>query len=216
MAMATAAVVQPFTSITGRRRQCSALLRAPQPPPRAAPPTQFTPVGKPKLRYSGTGGRITQLPADGRGRQAAPPRRRWCACCCRHSRAELTARPPPAAALGLHDGLNVQKPALMADTLERQLPAPPIRCAGLAAWPLGSRRAARTGGTAGPCWCRCCHAAAASPLRCSCSCPASRLTPPPRVPPSPLPARRAASRTRRSSRLGWSLCGVQRAWTLGS
>lgn len=36
--------------------------------------------------------------------------------------------PRPAAVVGLADGINVQKPALMANCAEQQLPAPPIRC----------------------------------------------------------------------------------------
>lgn len=43
--------------------------------------------------------------------------------------AHLLMSPPlrcAAAVVGLHDGMNVLKPALMADSLERQLPAPPI------------------------------------------------------------------------------------------
>lgn len=111
--------------------RCAALLRAP--PVRPERPQQhgvFVPVGKPRLRFAG---------GDQRGGRAGGWRRTGAAAAAaaapRYPRPAAYAllRPPlslprAAAAVGVSDGINTQKPSLMADTLEQHVPPPPIRC----------------------------------------------------------------------------------------
>ena len=104
------------------------------------------PLGKPKLRYSGTGGARSVITA------AHSWLRHWWAGSVAGAAAAAQVLPPArslhpplaaplgcpswllrlaaclSAALGLSDGVSTQKPALMDDHLQRRLPAPPIRC----------------------------------------------------------------------------------------
>lgn len=202
----TMAAARSLRSSIPQPRHCSALLRAPQPPraPLPQPPPIFVPAGKPKLRYNGvTGGEGSWL-----ARAAARQRRsRAAAAAAARGRTEPDRLRRPrtaAAAVGLHDGINLQKPSLMADTLERQPPAPPIRCAcgggGSAQQSLAPRAVL--------------HHGAAATWSSSGGC---GLQPQPSGPPThiwnlcPRPAARATPSLPRG--WAWSLCGGRRAWT---
>lgn len=216
--------IRPFCANRQALRS-SVLLRTQSPAApqqaRAPPP----PLGKPKLRFSGRipGGR-GQIRRSG-GQQADSGAAAAAAAAAQlSSPTQLAARFvscrawAPAAAVGLSDGINTQKPSLMADSLEQHLPPPPIRygetggtrpatlhpqaCAGRAISQC-QQRYADTGRACPPAseprfWQHACrHSTAAHTLFLGRFHPAARATP-------------------RSSRMAWSLCGAPRGWTWAS